>query len=183
MEDGFITDRLGKKINFTNTIIIFTSNVGVKEINEFSNTVGFPLSSNADQEEINKDKIIEKNLQKKFPVEFINRIDEFIFFKTLSLESIQKIVELELNKIIENMKGNEYYFTFTPRLIETIAKLGFDKKFGARPIKKVIQNKVENSISEMLLTNKILKNKIYEFDIDSSSNVVIVNKKSLAAKK
>lgn len=183
LEDGFISDRLGKKVDFKNTIIIFTSNIGVKEINEFTNAIGFTFNSNSEQIEINKEKIIEKNLQRKFPVEFINRIDEFIFFKILSLENIQKIVEIELRNISKQMKELGFHLKFTKQLIENIAKIGYDKKFGARPLKKIIQNKIENKISEMILANKITKDKFLEFSIDENSNEVIIEEKVISLKK
>jgi ATP-dependent Clp protease ATP-binding subunit ClpC len=162
LDDGHMTDGLGRKINFKNCLIIMTSNIGVRKVQDFGSGVGFKTNNNSDavQEEYKRD-VLKKELSKFFAPEFLNRIDDIVIFNSLKKEHVDKIVKLEIDKLIDRLKSMKYNFTYEPSVIEKIAKVGFDEQFGARPIKRAIQDKIEDLISEKILTNEVLEEKQY----------------------
>ncbi len=162
LDDGHMTDGLGRKINFKNCLIIMTSNIGVKKVQDFGSGVGFKTNNNSDavQEEYKRD-ILKKELSKFFAPEFLNRIDDVIIFNSLKKDHIDKIVKLEIDKLISRLESMRYKITYEQSVIELIAKVGFDDQYGARPIKRAIQNKIEDLISEKILTNEVLEEKQY----------------------
>jgi ATP-dependent Clp protease ATP-binding subunit ClpC len=157
LDDGHVTDSLGRKINFKNTLIIMTTNLGVKKLSDFGSGIGF--SSNKYSNEEAKKQMLMKELKTFFSPEFLNRVDDTIVFQTLSKENIDKITKLELDKLVTRLTDMNYQITYSPSLIEFISKVGFDEIYGARPIKRAIQDKVEDFISEMVLTGKIKEGK------------------------
>ncbi len=157
LDDGHVTDSLGRKINFKNTLIIMTTNLGVKKLSDFGAGIGF--SSNKYSNEEAKKQMLMKELKTFFSPEFLNRVDDTIVFQTLSKENIDKITKLELDKLVTRLTDMNYQITYSPSLIEFISKVGFDEIYGARPIKRAIQDKVEDFISEMVLTGKIKEGK------------------------
>jgi ATP-dependent Clp protease ATP-binding subunit ClpC len=157
LDDGHVTDSLGRKINFKNTLIIMTTNLGVKKLSDFGSGIGF--SSNKYSNEEAKKQMLIKELKTFFSPEFLNRVDDTIVFQTLSKENIDKITKLELDKLVTRLTDMNYQITYSPSLIEFISKVGFDEIYGARPIKRAIQDKVEDFISEMVLTGKIKEGK------------------------
>jgi ATP-dependent Clp protease ATP-binding subunit ClpC len=157
LDDGHVTDSLGRKINFKNTLIIMTTNLGVKKLSDFGSGIGF--SSNKYSNEEAKKQVLMKELKTFFSPEFLNRVDDTIVFQTLSKENIDKITKLELDKLVTRLTDMNYQITYSPSLIEFISKVGFDEIYGARPIKRAIQDKVEDFISEMVLTGKIKEGK------------------------
>ena len=163
LDDGHVTDSLGRKINFKNTLIIMTTNLGVKKLSDFGSGIGF--SSNKYSNEEAKKQVLMKELKSFFSPEFLNRVDDTIVFQTLSEENINKITKLEIDKLMERLKDRKYNLTYNPNLIEFISKVGFDEVYGARPIKRAIQDKVEDFISEMVLTGKIKENKKYNLTV------------------
>ena len=163
LDDGHVTDSLGRKINFKNTLIIMTTNLGVKKLSDFGSGIGF--SSNKYSNEEAKKQVLMKELKSFFSPEFLNRVDDTIVFQTLSEENINKITKLEIDKLMERLKERKYNLTYNPNLIEYISKVGFDEVYGARPIKRAIQDKIEDFISEMVLTGKIKENKKYNLTV------------------
>lgn len=162
LDDGHITDSLGRKINFKNCLIIMTSNIGVKKLQDFGSGVGFKSSNNSDvivEEE--KHTLLKKELGKFFAPEFLNRIDDTIIFNSLKKDNIDKIVKLEIDKLIDRVKSMRYYVSYEESVIGLISKVGFDEQYGARPIKRAIQNKIEDFISEKILTNEVVEGKEY----------------------
>jgi len=155
LDDGYVTDSLGRKINFRNCLIIMTSNLGVKKIQEFGLGMGFAKSDNTFVKEEMKKDILNKELKKFFAPEFLNRIDETIVFNTLSEDDVKKIVRIEIQKLQNRLTDIKYNFNFDESVIEMIAKAGFDEDYGARPLKRAIQEKVEDFISEEILKNNI----------------------------
>jgi ATP-dependent Clp protease ATP-binding subunit ClpC len=155
LDDGYVTDSLGRKINFRNCLIIMTSNLGVKKIQEFGLGMGFAKSDNTFVKEEMKKDILNKELKKFFAPEFLNRIDETIVFNTLSEDDVKKIVRIEIQKLQTRLTDIKYNFNFDESVIEMIAKAGFDEDYGARPLKRAIQEKVEDFISEEILKNNI----------------------------
>jgi ATP-dependent Clp protease ATP-binding subunit ClpC len=160
LDDGHLTDGLGRKINFKNCLIIMTSNIGVKKLQDFGGGVGFKTNSDVVKEEYKRD-VLKKELSKFFAPEFLNRIDDVVIFNSLNKEHIDKIVKLEIDILIKRLTSMKYNFTYETSVIDLISKVGFDEVYGARPIKRAIQNKIEDLISEKILTSEITENKDY----------------------
>ena len=165
LDDGHATDSLGRKINFKNTLIIMTTNLGARKLSDFGTGIGF--SSNKYSNEEAKRQILMKELKNFFSPEFLNRIDDTIVFSTLSKENIDKIVELELKKLVNRLNELKYTFTYDQTLVDYISKIGYDEIYGARPLKRAIQDKIEDYISELVLTNKIKEGKKYKLVVDN----------------
>ena len=166
LDDGHLTDSLGRKINFKNCLIIMTSNIGVKKLQEFGTGVGFKsVSSSAVAEEQKRD-VLKKELSKFFAPEFLNRIDDVVIFNSLKKEDIDKITKLELDILINRVKEKNYNFTYSDSLIDFISKVGFDETYGARPIKRAIQENIEDFISEKILMDEIEEGKTYNLIVN-----------------
>jgi ATP-dependent Clp protease ATP-binding subunit ClpC len=142
LDEGFVTDGLGRKIDFKNTLIILTSNVGTRKLQDFGDGVGFRSKSKEEEIEISKEIVLKKELQKAFSPEFINRLDDIIYFKELAKEDILKILDVELTKVIDRIAPLGYKITVSQKLKEIIAEKGYDPKFGARPLKRILQRYV-----------------------------------------
>jgi hypothetical protein len=182
LDDGHLTDGLGRKINFKNCVIIMTSNLGVKKFQEFGTGVGFKTSANTYIEEEQKRDLLKKELQKFFAPEFLNRIDEIIVFNTLKEEEVKQIVKLEINKLVTRLKGLNYNVTCDEKVLELISKVGFDETYGARPIKRAIQDKIEDFISEEVLNGVILENQEYTLTVNDEK-IVFQEKETKKTKK
>ena len=164
LDDGHVTDSLGRKINFKNTLIILTSNLGVKKLQDFGTGIGFSNNTYANEEA--KKQVLMKEMKNFFPPEFLNRIDDTIVFNSLSPEDIKKITDIELKKLVNRLKDMKYTITYDDTLIEYLAKVGFDESYGARPLKRAIQDKVEDLLSEEVLTGKMIEGKTYQIKMD-----------------
>lgn len=159
LDDGHLTDSIGRKIDFKNTVIIMTSNVGSRKLKDFGIGVGFSTLARENKvAEIEKG-IIENDINKTFAPEFLNRVDDIVFFRTLDKDNIIKIIDIELNNLAKRLKGLDYEIEFTPELKDMIIEKGIDKQFGARPLKRAIQKNVEDSLSEAILENNNKENK------------------------
>ena len=174
LDDGHMTDSLGRKINFKNCVIIMTSNLGVRKLQEFGTGVGFTTGNNNYAQEEQKRDVLKKELQKFFAPEFLNRIDEVIFFNRLVKEDVNKIVRLEFAKLKERIGKIKYFFTFDESLINMISEVGYDEMYGARPLKRAIQDKVEDYISEEILGGRLSENTQYL--VSSENNEVKISK-------
>ena len=166
LDDGHLTDGLGRKINFKNCIIIMTSNIGVKKLQDFGTGIGFKSHTSTYAQEEQKKEVLKKELQKFFAPEFLNRIDDTIIFNTLQKEDINIIVELELKKLFTRLSSLKYRFTYDPMLINLISEVGFDETYGARPLKRAIQDKIEDYISEEVLKGNVKENVDYEIMVE-----------------
>ena len=155
LDDGYLTDSLGRKIDFKNTIIIMTSNVGARQLKDFGQGVGFGTAAKISQADDNSKSIIENALKKTFAPEFLNRIDDVIVFNSLEKEHIDLIIEIELKKLYERVGELGYTLKLSDVAKAFIAEKGFDKQFGARPLKRAIQKYVEDSLAEEIITSKI----------------------------
>ena len=164
LDDGHVTDSLGRKINFKNTLIILTSNLGVKKLQDFGTGIGFSNNSYADEEA--KKEILMKEMKNFFSPEFINRIDDTIVFNSLSPEDIEKITEIELKKLMTRLGDMKYTVTYNDEVVKYLAKIGFDEVYGARPLKRAIQDKIEDLLSEEVLTGKMIEGKSYQIKMD-----------------
>ena len=178
LEDGRLTDTQGREVDFKNAIIIMTSNIGARIITD-KKTLGFSNETKNDGENKNEQKEYENikkevmaELKREFRPEFINRIDEIIVFHKLNDEEISKIIELMLNEVKNRMKAQKYEIEFSPKVKELIAKKGIDKAFGARPLKRTIQNLVEDKIAEAILDGVVKKGKEAKLDCEGDEVVI-----------
>ena len=151
LDDGHMTDGLGRKIDFKNTIIIMTSNIGARQLQDFGTGVGFGTSAKKDQVEENAQKVIHNALKKAFSPEFLNRIDDMIIFNPLSKENIHSIIDIELEKLYKRIKDLGYEFKITDDAKDYIADKGYDEKFGARPLNRAIQKHIEDPLAESII--------------------------------
>ena len=181
LDDGHITDSLGHKINFKNCLIIMTSNIGVRRLQDFGTGVGFKTNKSEIVMEEEKQEVLKKELKKFFAPEFLNRIDDVIIFNSLEKRHIDKITKLEIDKLLKRVSEKKYNFTYEQDLVDYISKVGFDETFGARPIKRAIQDKIEDLISEKILMMEIEENKDYSLKVENDE--VLVSNKEEKAKK
>jgi ATP-dependent Clp protease ATP-binding subunit ClpC len=165
LDEGYLTDSLGRKINFKNCLIIMTSNIGVKKLQDFGTGIGF--SSNAYSNEEQKKEILKKEMKNFFSPEFLNRIDDVIVFNSLNEESIKKIVDIELKKLMGRLSELKLVFKYDDKLVSHIAKIGYDEVYGARPIKRAIQDQIEDLISEEVLNGNVVEGKQYSLSVKS----------------
>jgi ATP-dependent Clp protease ATP-binding subunit ClpC len=157
MEEGHLSDARGRKVDFRNAIIVMTSNVGADMIKR-QGQIGFTYKRDEETEERTTYEDIRKKLldalRRVFRPEFINRVDSVIVFHPLSRQNIQEIVNLELNKVAQRLEDHEITLTATPEAVDKLADMGYDPDMGARPLKRVIQNKVEDALSDAMLSGK-----------------------------
>ena len=153
LDDGQLTDSLGRKVSFKNSIIIMTSNTGSRKLSEFGTGVGFQTRSREESKSENEKEIVEKELKKLFAPEFLNRIDDVIVFNSLEEEDIKKIIRIEVSKLTNRVKELEFDLEITDDAIDNIIKLGYDPKYGARPLKRAIQKLVEDVLTEEIIAN------------------------------
>ena len=154
LDDGRLTDSEGRTVSFKNTIVIMTSNVGSRDIQEYGKGVGFTTSGH--NVEINRQMVLEKAVKKAFPPEFINRVDEKIFFRELDKDDISKIINIELKNLKNRAAEAGYRISVTPSAKKFVAEAGFDPNYGARPLKRAITKYIENPISEFIISDRIL---------------------------
>lgn len=180
LDDGFLTDSLGRKVDFKNTIIIMTSNIGTRQLKEFGQGVGFGTAAKASQADDHAKGVIENALKKAFAPEFLNRIDDIIIFKALEKEHIDKIINIELEKLYKRVKDLGYTLKLSENAIGFIAEKGYDKQFGARPLKRAIQKYVEDLLAEEIITSKITSgDEIYmDFEQGAETLTIKINKNS-----
>ncbi len=179
LDDGYLTDSLGRKIDFKNTIIIMTSNVGARQLKDFGQGVGFGTAAKVAQTDENSKSIIENALKKTFAPEFLNRIDDVIVFNALEKHDIDLIIEIELKKLIARVADLGYQLALSAEAKSFIAEKGFDKQFGARPLKRAIQKYVEDALAEEIITAKIGQGDEIFMDLDAEKQELTVAIKKL----
>ncbi|WP_341665492.1 ATP-dependent Clp protease ATP-binding subunit [Blattabacterium cuenoti] len=172
LDYGCVTDSIGRKINFKNTVIIFTSNTGTQQLKEFGQGIGFHTQARKLNNYIQN--VLEKALKRTFSPEFLNRIDDIIIFNSLTRENISKITRIELNKIILHVSKLGYELVLLPEVIDFIQKKGFDQEYGARPLKRVIEKFIKNPISEYIITEKLKKGDKISLKMNANNNNVEV---------
>jgi len=166
LDDGFLTDSLGRKIDFRNTIIIMTSNIGARQLKDFGQGVGFGTAAKKSQEHDHHKSVIENALKKAFAPEFLNRIDDVVVFNPLEREHIHKIIDIELNKLYDRIKDIGYDLNLTDKAKDYIADKGFDKQYGARPLKRAIQKYIEDALAEEIVNSKLEEGDSIYMDLD-----------------
>jgi ATP-dependent Clp protease ATP-binding subunit ClpC len=155
LDEGRLTDAGGRTVDFTNTVIIMTSNVGARKVSDFGTGIGFQSDSNIAQEKAKVESIIKKELKNKFSPEFLNRLDDIIFFDQLKQDDVLKIVNIELGLFNDRMVESGYSFKFTQAAKDFLAREGYDAKFGARPVKRAIQKYVEDIVADAIIEGEI----------------------------
>jgi len=151
LDDGHMTDGLGRKIDFKNVILIMTSNIGARQLADFGSGVGFGTKAQIDAQDDNAKSIIQNALRKAFSPEFLNRVDDIIMFKSLGRKEIHSIIDLELQKLYNRIDGLGYKLTLSKSAKDFIVDNGYDEKFGARPLKRAIQKHVEDPLAEEII--------------------------------
>ncbi len=179
LDDGYITDSLGRRIDFRHTVIIMTSNIGSRQLKDFGQGVGFGTEAKKSQAEANAKSVIENALKKTFAPEFLNRIDDLIIFNTLEKEDIYKIITIELNKLLSRTTKLGYDLKLTDRARDFIAEKGIDKQYGARPLKRAIQKYVEDPLAEEIVNTNLEEEDEILMDLEESGEKlsVKINKK------
>ncbi len=177
LDEGHLTDSFGRKVNFTNTLIIMTSNIGAKKVSEFGDGMGFSTSSKENQKSEVKKSIIQKSLKQQFNPEFLNRIDDIIMFNPLDSETIKVIIDIELKKLVNRLSEKNYKISFDKTVVNRIFELNSEEEYGARPIKRIIQNLCEDFLSEEILKGNIKENSTTS--IKFKGETLILSKKIL----
>ncbi len=185
LDDGMMTDSLGRKIDFKNTIIIMTSNIGSRQLKDFGQGVGFSTTAKSESIDMHTKSVIEGALKKAFAPEFLNRIDDVVLFNSLSKEHIHEIIDLELAKLYERILDLGYKVKLTDKAKSFIAEKGFDRDFGARPLKRAIQRYMEDPLAEEIINSNLAEGDSVKVDYDEKKKdiVVTVRKKPKASAK
>lgn len=173
MDDGHLTDSFGRKINFRNCLIIMTSNLGVKKLQDFGSGVGFDTTTRISNNEAMKKALLEKELKNHFTPEFLNRVDEVVVFNPLRENEVEQIVEIELAKLDRRLDRLGYKVTIDKKVKKFLSEVGFDEKYGARPIKRAIQEKIEDLISEEVLRGNITEGVSCKLKMKGKEEVVL----------
>jgi ATP-dependent Clp protease ATP-binding subunit ClpC len=174
LDDGHITDSLGRRIDFRNTIIIMTSNIGSRQLKDFGAGVGFGTASKTAQADANAKSVIENALKKSFAPEFLNRIDDVIVFNALEREDIHSIIDIELKKLVTRIEGLGYKLNLSEEAKDYIADKGFDKQYGARPLKRAIQKYIEDALAEEIVNSSLKEGDAINMDLDKEKNELTI---------
>lgn len=174
LDDGHLTDSMGRKVSFKNSIIIMTSNTGSRQLKDFGTGVGFATKSKEAQKDQDSKGVIEAQLKKTFAPEFINRIDDIITFNSLDKENINAIIGIEVDKLVDRVKALEYELVITPEAVDYISSQGFDPQYGARPLKRAIQRYVEDPLTEEIIASNPEKGSTLTLDYNKESDKVVV---------
>lgn len=174
LDDGFLTDSLGRKIDFRNSIIIMTSNIGARQLKDFGQGVGFGTAAKKAQADTHQKSVIESALKKAFAPEFLNRIDDVVVFNSLEREDIHKIIDIELDKLFGRIKDIGYDLNLTKKAKDYIAEKGFDKQYGARPLKRAIQKYIEDALAEEIVNSKLDEGDSIFMDLDEKKEELTI---------
>ena len=172
LDDGHLTDSLGRKVDFRNTVIIMTSNVGTRKLKEFGTGVGFNTAAKASASDEHAKSVITNALKKSFAPEFLNRIDDVILFNSLTREDIHKIIDIELAKLFARVNDLGFKIQLSDKAKDYIADKGYDKEYGARPLKRAIQKYLEDALAEEILTSKVSEGDTVKVDYDEKNSEI-----------
>ncbi|MFO7999623.1 MAG: ATP-dependent Clp protease ATP-binding subunit [Marinilabilia sp.] len=179
LDEGRLTDSLGRKIDFKNTIIIMTSNIGTRELKDFGRGIGFTTGTKMTSAEHNRS-VIEKALKKAFSPEFLNRLDDVVIFNGLEKEDIRKIIDIELQGLYQRVEGLGYKLELTDAAKDFIASKGYDVQYGARPLKRAIQKYLEDEMAEVIIQASISEGDLIEVDYDNENEKIKTDIKKIA---
>ncbi|TNE30414.1 MAG: ATP-dependent Clp protease ATP-binding subunit [Bacteroidetes bacterium] len=174
LDDGQMTDSLGRKVDFKNCIIIMTSNIGSRQLKDFGQGVGFGTKARSESVETNTKGIIENALKKAFAPEFLNRIDDVVLFNSLKPEDIHKIIDLELAKLFGRIKDLGYEMKISKAAKDFIADKGYDEAYGARPLSRAIQKYIEDGLAEEIISNKVEEGDSVKIDFDKKKEEIVI---------
>ncbi len=184
LDDGHMTDGLGRKIDFKNTILIMTSNIGARQLADFGTGVGFGTKAQSDSRDDNAKAVIQNALRKAFSPEFLNRVDDMIMFKSLGKNEILQIIDIELSKLYDRINSLGYQVELTEKAKDFIVDKGHDEKFGARPLKRAIQKFIEDPLAEEIIKANVVEGDTIQLDYADGKEELIVNiKKAKSSKK
>lgn len=183
LDDGLLTDSLGRKIDFKNTIIIMTSNIGSRQLKDFGMGVGFSTSAKQASSSEHAQSVIENALKKAFAPEFLNRVDDVVIFDSLKKEHIFKIIDIELNKLYKRINDLGFNVELSLEAKEFIAEKGWDAAFGARPLKRAIQKYLEDPLAEEIIKDRIKEGEVIHIDFDKDAQEIIIEPKKPEAEK
>ncbi|MEO6305698.1 MAG: AAA family ATPase, partial [Bacteroidia bacterium] len=175
LDDGQLTDSLGRKIDFKNTIIIMTSNIGARQLKDFGTGVGFGTATRKEGEDEASQGIIQNALKKAFAPEFLNRIDDVVMFNSLEKSDIHKIIDIELAHLFGRVTGLGYTIKITDAAKDYIVEKGYDANYGARPLKRAIQKYLEDPMAEEIIKNNLAEGDEIEVDYNKEKDEVIVS--------
>ena len=175
LDDGQLTDSLGRKVDFKNTIIIMTSNIGSRQLKEFGQGVGFGTEAKRNSADQYSHTVIENALKRTFAPEFLNRIDDVVMFNSLKREDIHRIIDIELHQVFKRVEEMGYKLELTEKAKDFIADKGWDDQFGARPLKRAIQKYVEDVLAEEIIKTPMEPGSIINIDLDEESQEITVN--------
>lgn len=174
LDDGYLTDSLGRKIDFRNTIIIMTSNIGARQIKDFGQGVGFGTSAKKSQEDTYTKSVIENALKKTFAPEFLNRIDDVMVFNALERDDIHKIIDIELEKLYVRIKELGYTLALSDKAKDFIVDKGFDRQYGARPLNRAIQKYIEDPLAEEIINQGLEEGDSILMDLNEEKNELAI---------
>jgi ATP-dependent Clp protease ATP-binding subunit ClpC len=183
LDDGFMTDSHGRRVSFKNCVILMTSNVGTKVVKDFGGGIGFTTKTKQENKELEIKDTLEKELKKKFAPEFINRLDEIIYFRDLDKDDIFKIVDLELNKTLLRAKEIGFEITVDETLKEHLIQVGYDQEYGARPLKRAIQKWVDDYVTEHIIENNLKEGSSLKLSYDSVDDATKITSTTSKVKK
>jgi ATP-dependent Clp protease ATP-binding subunit ClpC len=175
LDDGHMTDGLGRKIDFKNTILIMTSNIGARQLADFGSGVGFGTKAKEESRDENAKTVIQNALRKAFSPEFLNRIDDMILFKSLGRDEIHKIIDLELQKLYGRINDLGYQIEMTEKAKDFIVEHGYDEKFGARPLKRAIQKFIEDPLAEEIIKANLQEGDTIKMDVVDGAEELVIN--------
>ncbi len=183
LDDGKMTDSLGRNIDFKNTIIIMTSNIGARQLQDFGTGVGFGTKARSENDQENMKGVIQNALKKSFAPEFLNRIDDVVIFNSLNKDHILKIIDIELDKLFNRINSLGFKIELTKKAKIFVADKGYDEKYGARPLNRAIQKHIEDPLAEEIIQKKVKEGDLIKIDLDSKNNKIIVDIKQEKSKK
>ena len=183
LDEGQLTDSLGRKVDFRNTIIIMTSNIGARQLKDFGQGVGFSTVAKSSQADTYSRGVIENALKRAFAPEFLNRVDDVVVFNSLTKEDIFKIIDIELQALFDRIHGLGYEIKLTEAAKELIAEKGYDSNFGARPLKRAIQKHLEDPIAEEILKGELSEGDTMEVDYDKEKEEIRIVSKAKTVKR
>ena len=175
LDDGQLTDSLGRKVDFKNTIIIMTSNIGSRQLKDFGTGVGFSTGARKDSTDDMTKSVVEGALKKAFAPEFLNRIDDVIMFNSLSREDIHLIIDIELDKLMSRIKTLGYHVDVTDKAKDYIVEKGYDANYGARPLKRAIQKYIEDPLAEEIIKSGVTEGDQVNVDFDDEKKEIVIN--------
>lgn len=177
LDDGMLTDSFGRRVDFKNTIVIMTSNIGSRQLKDFGQGVGFATSAKQAASSEYARGVIENALKKSFAPEFLNRIDDVVIFESLEREDIHKIIDIELKQLYDRIKVMGYHVVITPDAKDYIAEKGWDSQFGARPLKRAIQKYIEDTLAEEIIKTKLSETDVITVDYNKDKDEIFVTVK------